>query len=198
MKRFEGKNAAQFDKFLKGFNAKLDQLYADRIVSDTAYASLKEEVYDLAGNLAENKTATASSVEGSVSTLAPKYAVDGFSSTRWASNYGFSSTRWASNYVNDSWFQVDLGEAKTFDTVRVEWEFARAKTYKILVSDDQQNWTSVIQDNDGIITAHDGKETVHFAPVTARYVKFQGIERATDYGYSFYEFGIYNLSGSRE
>lgn len=187
MKRFEGKNAAQFDQFLKGFNAKLDQLYADRIVSETAYASLKEEVYDLAGNLAENKTATASSVEGSVSTLAPKYAVD-----------GFSSTRWASSYVNDNWFQVDLGEAKAFDTVRIEWEFARAKTYKILVSDDQQNWSSVIQDNDGIITARDGKETVHFAPVTARYVKFQGIERATDYGYSFYEFGIYNLSRSSE
>ncbi|WP_179281372.1 DUF4855 domain-containing protein [Paenibacillus sp. XY044] len=183
MKRFEGKNAAQFGKFLKEFNAKLDQLAADRIISDTAYAALKEEVYYLVGNLAENKDAAASSVEGSVSTLAPKYAVD-----------GFSSTRWASNYVNDSWFQVDLGEAKPFDTIRIEWEFARAKTYKILVSDDKQNWTSVIKDNNGIITAHDGKETVRFQPVTARYVKFQGIERATDYGYSFYEFGVYNLA----
>ncbi|MCJ8010950.1 DUF4855 domain-containing protein [Paenibacillus sp. KQZ6P-2] len=184
MKRFEGTNAAQFDKYLKGFNAKLEQLAADHIILDTAYAALKEEVYNLVGNLAENKAATASSVEGSSPKLAPEKAVD-----------GFPTTRWASNYVNDSWFQVDLGEAKEFDTVRIDWEFARAKTYKLLVSDDKQNWTSVIKDNNGIITARDGKETVHFEPVKARYIKFQGIERNTDYGYSFYEFGVYNLAG---
>ncbi|KKO55559.1 discoidin domain-containing protein [Paenibacillus sp. DMB20] len=84
------------------------------------------------------------------------------------------------------------------DTVRIDWEYARAKTYRLLVSDDKQNWTHVIKENNGIITAHDGKETVQFDPVKARYVKFEGIERATDYGYSFYEFGVYNLSGGPE
>lgn len=184
MKRFEGTDASQFDKYLQGFNAQLDQLAADHILSDAAYAALKEEVYHLVGNLAEGKAATASSVEGSSAKLAPENAVD-----------GFSSTRWSSNYVNDSWFQVDLGETKEFDTVRIDWEFARARTYKLLVSDDKMNWTSVIQDNNGIITAHDGKETVRFSPVKARYVKFQGVERNTDYGYSFYEFGVYDLAG---
>ncbi|MCY9530863.1 DUF4855 domain-containing protein [Paenibacillus alvei] len=185
MKRFEGTDAGQFDKYLKGFNVKLDQLSADQIISDTAYAALKEEVYSLIGNLAENKPATASSVEGSLARLAPENAVD-----------GFSSTRWSSAYVDDTWFQVDLGESKEFDTVSIDWENARAKTYKLLVSDDNQNWTSVIKDNDGIITAHAGKETVHFDPVTARYVKFQGVQKNTEYGYSFYEFGVYNLAGS--
>ncbi|WP_260612195.1 DUF4855 domain-containing protein [Paenibacillus popilliae] len=184
MKRFEGTDAAQFGKYLKGFNVKLDQLSADHIISDTAYAALKEEVYSLVGNLAENKPATASSVEGSLARLAPENAVD-----------GFSSTRWSSAYVDDTWFQVDLGESKEFDTVSIDWENARAKTYKLLVSDDNQNWTSVIMDNDGIITAHAGKETVHFDPVTARYVKFQGVQKNTEYGYSFYEFGVYNLAG---
>lgn len=184
MKRYEGTAAAQFDKYLKGFNVKLDQLAADHIISDTAYAALKEEVYSLVGNLAESKPATASSVEGSLERLAPENAVD-----------GFSSTRWSSGYVDDTWFQVDLGESKEFDTVRIDWENARAKTYKLLVSDDNQNWTSVIKDNDGIITAHSGKETVHFDPVKARYIKFQGVQRNTEYGYSFYEFGVYHLSG---
>ncbi|MFK7692696.1 DUF4855 domain-containing protein [Paenibacillus sp. HJGM_3] len=184
MKRFEGTDASQFDKYLQGFNAQLDQLAADHILSDTAFVALKEEVYHLVGNLAEGKAATASSVEGSSSKLAPENAVD-----------GFSSTRWSSNYVNDSWFQVDLGETKEFDTVRIDWEFARARTYKLLVSDDKMNWTSVIQDNNGIITAHDGKETVRFSPVKARYVKFHGVERNSDYGYSFYEFGVYDLAG---
>ncbi|KJB87522.1 hypothetical protein AZ66_12640 [Paenibacillus sp. E194] len=184
MKRFEGTDAAQFDKYVKGFNVKLEQLSADHIISDTAYAALKEEIYSLVGNLAENKPATASSVEGSLARLAPENAVD-----------GFSSTRWSSAYVDDTWFQVDLGESKEFDTVSIDWENARAKTYKLLVSDDNQNWISAIKDNDGIITAHAGKESVHFDPVTARYVKFQGVQKNTEYGYSFFEFGVYNLSG---
>lgn len=184
MKRFEGTDAAQFDKYLKGFNVKLDQLSADHIISDTAYTALKEEVYSLVGDLAENKPATASSVEGSLARLAPENAVD-----------GFPSTRMSSTYVDDTWFQVDLGESKEFDTVSIDWENARAKTYKLLVSDDNQNWSSVIKDNDGIITAHAGKETVHFDAVKARYVKFQGVQKNTEYGYSFYEFGVYNLAG---
>ncbi|WP_268794584.1 DUF4855 domain-containing protein [Paenibacillus sp. DMB20] len=72
MKRYEGTDAALFDKYLKGFNVKLDQLAADRIISDSAYAALKEEVYNLVGNLAEDKETTASSVEGSLERLAPK------------------------------------------------------------------------------------------------------------------------------
>lgn len=187
MKRYEGTDTARFETYVRGFNARLDQLAAERAVSDTAYTALKEEVYNLVGNLAAGKPATASSVEGSSAKLAPENAVD-----------GFPSTRWASNYVNDSWLQIDLGEAKAFDTVRIDWEFARAKTYKILVSDDKQNWTSAVKDNGGVITAHDGKETVRFEPVKARYVKFQGVERNTDYGYSFYEFGVYNLAGGSE
>ncbi|MDR0270185.1 DUF4855 domain-containing protein [Paenibacillus sp.] len=184
MKRFEGTDAAQVDKYLRSFNAKLDILLKDGVIKETAYSTLKEDVYYLIGNLAQNKKAEASSVEGGSPNYQPEKAVD-----------GFPATRWASDYTNNSWYQVDLGETKEFDTVRISWEYARAKTYKILVSDDKQNWTSVIKDNDGIITARDGKETVHFEPVKARYVKFQGIERNTDYGYSFYEFGVYNLAG---
>ncbi|WP_195572577.1 DUF4855 domain-containing protein [Paenibacillus sp. 1001270B_150601_E10] len=187
MKRYEGTDAALFNKYLLGFNSKLDQLAADQMMTNAAYVALKEEVYNLVGNLAEGKAVTASSVEGSSTRLVPEHAVD-----------GFSSTRWASNYVDDSWFQIDLGEAKSFNTLRIDWELARAKTYKILVSDDKQNWTSVTQDNDGIIMAHDGKETFSFEPVQARYVKFQGVERNTEYGYSFYEFGLYNLAGGDE
>ncbi|WMT41249.1 S-layer homology domain-containing protein [Paenibacillus sp. D2_2] len=110
---------------------------------------------------------------------------------------GFPASRWASDYVDNTWFQVDLGETQEFDTIRIDWEYARAKTYKLLVSDDKKTWTNIMP-NDGVITAQDGKDTVQFSPVTARYIKFQGIERNTDYGYSFYEFGVYKLSGDVE
>ncbi|MEC0372561.1 DUF4855 domain-containing protein [Paenibacillus chibensis] len=187
MKRYEGKDAAREDVYLKGFNTKLDLLKKQSLVQEQAYGSLKEDVYDLAGNLAENKPAQASSIEGNNENYAPSKAVD-----------GFPATRWASNYDDNSWYQVDLGESRTLDTIRMDWEYARAKTYKILVSDDKQNWVSVVKDNGGIITAHDGKETLRFDPVKARYVKFQGIQRNTDYGYSFYEFGVYQLPDAPE
>jgi hypothetical protein len=187
MNRFEGSDEAKFTKYLKGFNAKLDLLKKDHIITDGAYSTLKEDVYYLLGNLAMNKAAEASTVEASSPNYAPGKAVD-----------GFPATRWASELLDKTWFQIDLGEVTEMDTVTIDWEYARAKTYKLLVSDDKQNWTNAVKENNGVITAVDGKETVHFDPIKARYIKFEGIDRATFYGYSFYEFGVYHLSGAEE
>jgi len=186
MKRYEGKDAPQVTKYLKGFNAKLDQFMRAGAMKSEAYNTLKEIVYYLTGNLAQDKAVEASSTEGGNPNYVPAKAVD-----------GFPASRWASEYVDNSWFQVDLGEAGEFDTIRIAWEYARAKTYKLLVSDDKKTWTNIMP-NDGVITAQDGKETVQFSPVTARYIKFQGVQRNTEYGYSFYEFGVYKLSGDVE
>ncbi|WP_054023287.1 DUF4855 domain-containing protein [Bacillus sp. FJAT-28004] len=185
MNRFEGSDEAKFTKYLKGFNAKLDLLKKDHIITDGAYSTLKEDVYYLLGNLAMNKAAEASTVEASSPNYAAGKAVD-----------GFPATRWASELLDKTWFQIDLGEVTEMDTIRIDWEYARAKTYKLLVSDDKQNWTNAVKENNGVITAVDGKETVHFDPIKARYIKFEGIDRATFYGYSFYEFGVYHLSGA--
>lgn len=186
MQRYEGKDAAQTAKYLKGLNAKLDQFMKADTLKAEAYPILKESIYYLVDNLSQNKAVEASSTEGGNLNYVPSKAVD-----------GFLATRWASDYVDNTWFQVDLGEAKQIDTVRIDWEYARAKTYKLLVSDDKKTWTNVMED-DGVITAHDGKETVQFSPVTARYIRFQGVQRNTDYGYSFYEFGVYRLTGDVE
>ncbi|WP_227793305.1 DUF4855 domain-containing protein [Paenibacillus guangzhouensis] len=183
MKRNENTDVAQAAKYLKGFNAKLDEFKQAGQIKDEAYNTLKESVYYLTGNLAQGKSAEASSTEGNNPNYAPGKAVD-----------GFPASRWASEYVNDTNFTVDLGKPVLMDTVRIDWEVARAKTYKLLVSNDKKTWKSV--KGDGAITAHDGKETVQFTPVLAQYVRFQGVERNTEYGYSFYEFGVYNLSGT--
>ncbi|MCD9025105.1 FIMAH domain-containing protein [Cohnella silvisoli] len=78
MRRFEGTDEAQADKYLKGFNAKLDQLKKDQLISDGVYSTLKEGVYYLIGNLAQNKAVEASSVEASSPKYVPAKAVDGF------------------------------------------------------------------------------------------------------------------------
>ena len=64
MKRYEGKDAAQVTKYLKGFNAKLDQFMKAGMMKAEAYNTLKEIVYYLTGNLVQDKAVEASSTEG--------------------------------------------------------------------------------------------------------------------------------------
>ncbi|MFD0696617.1 discoidin domain-containing protein [Paenibacillus sp. GCM10027628] len=128
-------------------------------------------------NLALNKHAESSVPEAPH--LSADQAVDG--------NMG---TRWASEYTDDTWFSVDLGGQQDINSVVIKWETAFAKTYKIFVSGDGEHWTNV-KANDGTIDGHGGVETIAFDTVKARYVKFQGIERGTQYGYSIFEFEVY-------
>jgi hexosaminidase len=151
--------------------------------SDDEAARLLAEATFSGTNLALNAPAFSSGNE--VDYLTPDLAVD-----------GKGNTRWSSAIEDDQWFYIDLGEKKAFDRVVIRWQ-TPADTYKILVSDDAQTWMNV-RDNDGIIQSKGGAETVNFPSLEARYVKFQGIKRApvegTLYGYSFYEFEVYQLN----
>lgn len=62
-----------------------------------------------------------------------EYAVDGDFSTRWESGYD--------NTVE--WMYVDLGKKTDLDHIYLEWENAYAKSYKIQISDDEENWRDV-------------------------------------------------------
>ncbi|WP_195575572.1 discoidin domain-containing protein [Paenibacillus sp. 1001270B_150601_E10] len=134
-------------------------------------------------NLALNKPAFSSGNE--VDYLSPALAVD-----------GKGNTRWSSKKNDNQWFYVDLGKKKAFDRVVLRWQ-TPADKFKILVSNDAKSWTNV-KPNDGIIQSKGGVETIDFPAREARYVKFQGVARApvegTLYGYSFYEFEVYQQS----
>lgn len=134
-------------------------------------------------NLALNKPAYSSGNE--VDYLTPDLAVD-----------GKANTRWSSAKQDDQWFYVNLGERTAIDRVVIRWQ-TPADTYKILVSDDGEQWTNV-REGDGVIACKGGTEVIDFAPLQARYVKFQGVKRAPVegvlYGYSFYEFEVYQLN----
>ncbi|OJV42854.1 MAG: hypothetical protein BGO29_06715 [Bacteroidales bacterium 36-12] len=126
-------------------------------------------------NLALNKPAYAST-NNSDGEGVPSRAVD-----------GNTSTRWGSGYHDDAWFYVDLEEATAINNVNIVWEGAHGRRYLIQVSDNASDWTTVYEQNDG----KGGNETIVFDPVTARYVKMQGVEKATMWGYSFYEFEVF-------
>ncbi|MCD9020636.1 discoidin domain-containing protein [Cohnella silvisoli] len=133
--------------------------------------------YDLpaGNNYALNKTATASSVYPS-STNASN-VLDGNEATRWSSNEG----------VDPQWINIDLGQNRTINRVRLNWQAAYAKSYKIQLSTDSVNWTDVYSTT----TGNGGIDDIEFTAASARYVRMYGTERGTGWGYSLFEFGVY-------
>ena len=127
-------------------------------------------------NIAYKRTITASSVE-SDEYLASN-AVD-----------GDGTTRWASEFADNQNLIVDLWQSYTISTVKVAWE-AYASQFQVQVSNDNTTWTTVYEN----YNATGGTQTIEFTPVSARYVKIYCIKRATEYGFSIYEFEIYKDS----
>jgi len=98
-----------------------------------------------------------------------------------------SGSRWASKANDNEWIYIDLGAPTEVANVVLSWENAYAKAYKILIANDTLNWKEVYSTNEG----KGGEETVSFKPVTGRYIKMQGVKRATRWGYSLYEMEAY-------
>lgn len=89
---------------------------------------------------------------------------------------------------------VDLWNTYEICQVTIKWETAYGKQYKIFTSLDNKNWTEVSYVKNG----KGNEETISFKLTEARYVKFQGIERAMPYGYSMYEFEVYGSRITKE
>lgn len=129
-----------------------------------------------ANNIALFKPVVAKSQLGS---NIPSHAVD-----------GDSTTRWESDWYDDQWMYVDLGASQSFDNVRIKWENSFAKAYKIQVSDNADTWTDVYS----TIYGDGGISDIRFPKQDARYVRMLGITRGTQWGFSIYEFGVYDTS----
>ncbi|HEV2783045.1 MAG TPA: beta-1,3-glucanase family protein, partial [Actinophytocola sp.] len=130
-----------------------------------------------AGNVALNRPAAASSAENAATPASA--AVDG--------NTG---TRWSSAFSDPQWLRVDLGTTTAVCQVVLDWEAAYARAFQIQVSDDATTWTTVYSTTTGT----GGNQTLAVTG-TGRYVRMLGTARATPYGYSLWEFGIYGTGG---
>jgi hypothetical protein len=126
-------------------------------------------------NLALERSVTASSTEPDGT--GPDAAVDGETATRWSSAWG----------ADPQWLAVDLGKSEAIRRVKLFWEAAYAKSYRIQVSEDAVHWTDIYQTNQG----HGGTEDLTDLHGQGRYVRMYGTERATQWGYSLYEFKVY-------
>ena len=99
---------------------------------------------------------------------------------------GDTGTRWSSAAADPQWLDVDLGSAQPVCGVALDWEAAYATAFQIQTSTDNTNWTTIYSTTTGT----GGIQNLTVSG-TGRYVRMYGTARATGYGYSLWEFGIY-------
>ena len=135
---------------------------------------IPDEYAIVSDNLAYRKPVTASSMESNEHK--PEFAID-----------ENDDTRWSSAYEDGHYIIVDMEEEKEFNYILLQWEAAYAKEYKILGSNDNQEWSVLYEQND----SQGGNELINIPNSKARYIKIDCITRATEYGNSLYEIGVY-------
>lgn len=125
-------------------------------------------------NLAWNKPVTCSSVENTTTACAK--AVD-----------GNTTTRWSSAFADPQWISIDLGFSRPIGRVVLRWEAAYGKSYQIQTSNDGVTWTAIYVTT----TGDGGVDDLSGLNANARYIRMFGTVRATQYGYSLWEFEVY-------
>ncbi len=104
---------------------------------------------------------------------------------------GNTGTRWSSAFSDPQWLEVDLGSTASISQVVLQWETAYATGFQIQTSTDNTTWTSIFSTTTGT----GGTQTLNITG-TGRYVRMYGTTRATQYGYSLWEFQVYGTLSS--
>jgi hypothetical protein len=81
---------------------------------------------------------------------------------------------------------VDLGEEWIVTEVRLFWESAYATGYRVEISRNGTNWTTVFSTSSGT----GGTAVIGVPSSPARYIRMYGTSRSGGYGYSLYEFEV--------
>ena len=101
------------------------------------------------------------------------------------------STRWGSYATDSQYIYVDLRARYDLCKVILKWEVALGQNFKIQVSDDAVNWTTI-----KVITGNKYFENYLTLEGTGRYVRMLGVKRGSPYGYSLWEFEVYGKLSS--
>lgn len=132
-------------------------------------------------NVAQGKTASASS-QYNGTTLAAGKAVDG----------NTSSTRWDSTEPMPipTWWMVDFGTKKHVDGIDLYWD-AAANAYTIDMSDDGSTWTTVYTQSNETSFSHRAIPQAQLnggTPLCTRYIRVYGTQADTQWGMALWEF----------
>ncbi len=153
---------------------------ANNTCGSSAARTLNVTVGTSTANLALNKPATTSSIEGAG--FEGSKAVDGSTSSRWASAEG----------VDPQWIYVDLGATYNVTRVKITWEAAYASAYQVQISANATSWTTLksVTGNTSLVNDQTGLSG------SGRYVRINGTARGTAWGYSIFELEVYGTAVS--
>jgi len=96
---------------------------------------------------------------------------------------GNATTRWASRFEDGAWIQFDFGAKTQVGYMKLVWENSYGKEYALQVSDDGSTWSQLRY----VANGKGGTEEFYNLGMQARYLRLQGVARATQYGYSLFE-----------
>ncbi|GGW28623.1 beta-N-acetylglucosaminidase domain-containing protein [Streptomyces xantholiticus] len=131
------------------------------------------------GDLARQAGAEASSSGDETPDFPAAAAVDGDAGSRWSSPIGPSA-----------WWQVELPRPARVGRVTLHWQEAYATRYRIQVSADGKVWRTAATITDG----GGGRESVGMDAKGTRFIRVQGDERATEFGYSLFSVEAYAVA----
>ncbi|MEJ0030336.1 MAG: discoidin domain-containing protein [Bacteroidota bacterium] len=101
---------------------------------------------------------------------------------------GDTTTRWSSQATDGQFLYVDLGVRMDLCGIRIKWEDALGADFIIQSSDDAVTWQTLVK-----ITGNKDHLTELPLDGSGRYVKMQGIKRATEFGYSIWEMQVFGI-----
>ncbi|MBK4348660.1 discoidin domain-containing protein [Lacisediminihabitans changchengi] len=163
---------------LDGVSARYVRMLGGERSSPYGYSLYEFEVYSTQGapspDLAHKHPVESSSDESG--SFPAKNAVD-----------GDAGSRWASGHTDGEWLDVDLGAVTPVHSATLNWEGAYGSAYLIQGRTSPfSTWTTVatVSNGDG------GTDSVALSG-DWRYIRMQGVTRATPYGYSLYSIEIH-------
>ncbi len=105
---------------------------------------------------------------------------------------GSLETRWSSEYKDPSWLLLDLGSEKEVGAAVLYFETAASADFTLETSSDGKSFKEAASVKGNKAAGIDNPVTVLFQnPAKCRYVRFNGLSRATDWGHSIYELELY-------
>ncbi|MET8860154.1 beta-N-acetylglucosaminidase domain-containing protein [Streptomyces sp. NPDC004579] len=107
-----------------------------------------------------------------------------------AANDGDPATRWSSPVDDGAWWQVRFAEPVRLGGLVLTWQDAHPSAYRVQVSADGRVWRTATTVTDG----RGGRESLRFDERDVRYVRVQGMRRATEYGYSLWSAEAYAVA----
>ncbi|MFJ2769452.1 beta-N-acetylglucosaminidase domain-containing protein [Streptomyces sp. NPDC087300] len=107
-----------------------------------------------------------------------------------AANDGDPRTRWSSPAEDGAWWQAEFAGPVRLGQVVLRWQDAYAAGYRVQTSADGRTWRTAATVKDG----RGGREAVRMDARDTRFVRVQGDERATRFGYSLWSVAAYAVA----